>query len=98
MPGRASPWRKGFFYHPSNMPRCSQLAPQTLQVAWSQRPLDLPKLAKRYIQGTRGQIRTVIGVNLEYQCTAGGPASFLVWRAGQPNQGGVPSVGQPDEK
>ena len=81
---------------------CKGYPALVIEVAWSQRPLDLPKLAKRYIQGTKGRIRTVIGVNLEYQrtaeVTAGGPASFLVWRAGQPNERGVPSVGQPDER
>ena len=65
-------------------------------------PALVIELAKRYIQGTKGRIRTVIGVNLEYQRTvevaAGGPASFLVWRAGQPNERGVPSIGQPDER
>ena len=62
-----------------------------IEVAWSQRRLDLPDLANRYILGSNGEIRTVIGVNLNdiYKAQIKGakatptyaPATFSVWQA-----------------
>jgi hypothetical protein len=63
-----------------------------IEVAWSQRKLDLPWLADRYIQRSEGEIRTVIGMNLNdvYRAkrrkgaktaSADAPATFSVWRA-----------------
>jgi hypothetical protein len=81
---------------------CDGYPPLVIEVAWSQNRLDLPKLAKRYIQGTKGAIRTMIGIDLQYwrptEAAPGTPASFSIWRAGQPNLRGVPSVVQSDER
>lgn len=70
-----------------------------IEVAWSQRSLDLPKLAKRYIQGSKGQIRTVIGVDIPYRRPGeeGTSAGFSIWRVEQ-NEEGLALVGQPDKK
>jgi len=80
---------------------CGGYPALVIEVAWSQRPLDLLKLAKRYIEGSKGRIRIVIGVDLEYQrspaATPATPARFFIWRAGPPNQRGVPSIPRPDE-
>jgi hypothetical protein len=50
-----------------------------IEVAWSQRQLDLAGLAEEYIQRSEGSIRTVVGVNVEYRVEA--PATFSVWHA-----------------
>jgi hypothetical protein len=50
-----------------------------IEVAWPQRQLDLAGLAEEYIQRSEGSIRTVVGVNVEYQVEA--PATFSVWHA-----------------
>jgi hypothetical protein len=59
-----------------------------VEVAWSQRKLDLPRLAKRYVEATNGNIRTVVGLNLNdiYRSRrneGAGPgfATFSVWQA-----------------
>jgi hypothetical protein len=57
-----------------------------IEVAWSQRKLDLERLAKRYIEGSNGDIRTVVGVNLNdiYHARRNegtATATFSVWRA-----------------
>lgn len=54
-----------------------------VEVAWSQRKLELPPLAKNYIQKTNGDIRTVIGLNLNdvYKEGENRSATFSVWRA-----------------
>lgn len=67
-----------------------------IEIAWSQRRLDLPVLAKRYIQRSKGGIRTVVGVKIEYQHTTGAKAHFLVWYAGRPNKRGVIEVNSPN--
>ena len=81
---------------------CDGYPPLVIEVAWSQNCLDLRKLAKRYIQGTKGTIGTVIGIDLQYwrpnEAAPGTPASFSIWRAGQPNLRGVPSIVQSDER
>jgi len=63
-----------------------------IEVAYAQRKLKLVDKAEKYIRQTKGEIRTVIGVKIEYGKTAGGRASFLVWHA---NKGGVLEVGSP---
>ena len=50
-----------------------------IEVAWSQRQLDLAGLAEEYIQQSEGSIRTVVGVNVEYRVEA--PTTFSVWHA-----------------
>jgi hypothetical protein len=59
-----------------------------VEVAWSQRNLDLPRLAKRYIEETNGNIRTVVGLNLNdiyrsrrNEGAGPGHATFSVWQA-----------------
>jgi hypothetical protein len=81
---------------------CDGYPPLVIEVAWSQDPLDLSKLAKKYIQGSKGAIRTMIGINLPYwrptEAVPGTPATFSIWRPGQTNKRGVPSVIQSDER
>lgn len=63
-----------------------------MEVAWSQRKLELEDLVKRYITGSKGEIRTVIGWNLNdiYKGRANmelktslptASATFSVWQA-----------------
>lgn len=66
---------------------CPEYPGLVIEVAWSQRPLELHKLAKRYIQRSNGRIRTVVGINIEYQ-DARSLADFSVWRAGEADGGG----------
>ena len=74
-----------------------------IEVAWSQRKLDLPWLADSYIQRSKGEIRTVVGVNLNdiYRvkrrkgaktASAEAPATFSVWRAELDNSNGQTRV------
>ena len=71
-----------------------------MEIAWSQTPLDLAKLANEYIGS--GEIRTVIGIDLTYQRTPevapGTSARFLIWRAGLPDRRGKYSAGEPFEQ
>ncbi|TKA53783.1 hypothetical protein B0A49_12853 [Cryomyces minteri] len=57
-----------------------------LEVAYSQRPKDLPKLAYRYISGSKGHVKAVVGLDLEYaspkQLTKTKEATVSVWRLG----------------
>lgn len=66
--------------------RRSKFPGLVIEISWSQRPLDLPRLARSYIQGSNGLIRTVIGVNVEYPNAD--YATLSVWRAefGQSNK------------
>jgi hypothetical protein len=48
-----------------------------LEVAYSQKAKDLPYLADEYILGSDGDIRAVIGINLEYKET--NKATLSVW-------------------
>jgi hypothetical protein len=74
-----------------------------IEVAWSQRKLDLPWLADQYIQRSKGEIRTVVGVNLNdiYRekrrkgaktASADAPATFSIWRAEFDNSNGQTRV------
>ncbi|KAF2174425.1 hypothetical protein K469DRAFT_690362 [Zopfia rhizophila CBS 207.26] len=81
------------------MLRFDQVPPKlpglVIEVAWSQRKLDLKELANVYIRRSRGLIRTVFGVNLNdiyaammrqhqqgIKATLGkAAATFSVWRA-----------------
>ncbi|KAF2181250.1 hypothetical protein K469DRAFT_692127 [Zopfia rhizophila CBS 207.26] len=74
-----------------------------MEVAWSQRKLDLPWLADHYIQRSKGEIRTVIGFNLNdidsakrkkgaKTSLAKAPATFSVWRAELDNSDGQTRV------
>jgi hypothetical protein len=51
-------------------------------------------LAKRYIQRSKEEIRTVVAVKL--QQTRGAKAHFLVWHAGCLNKRGVIEVNSPN--
>ncbi|KAF2191738.1 hypothetical protein K469DRAFT_654861 [Zopfia rhizophila CBS 207.26] len=63
-----------------------------IEVAWSQRKMELPSLAKQYIQKSKGSIRAVVGLNLNDIYKTGiwkgtaptsneAPATFSIWRA-----------------
>ncbi|KAI0398990.1 hypothetical protein F4802DRAFT_82687 [Xylaria palmicola] len=52
-----------------------------VEVAWSQSRLNLPDRAARYIQGMRGEIRTVVGLDMKDIYYGGCRASFSIWRA-----------------
>ena len=75
-----------------------------LEVAWSQRSLDLPLLAEQYIQRSRASIRTVVGLNLNeiYQeqrekagrlVTGQASATFSIWRAKLEEARGQEAIG-----
>jgi hypothetical protein len=49
-----------------------------IEVAYSQRKLKLVKKAEKYTRQSKGKIRTVVGVKIEYKRTTRGRASFLV--------------------
>ena len=66
-----------------------------LEVAHSQRQLPLEKLAKDYIQKTKGAIRTVVGIKVDYESGAN-TARFMIWQASKPNGNGEISVSEPD--
>jgi hypothetical protein len=48
-----------------------------IEVSYSQKMKDLPLLASDYIIGSRGSIRAVVGIDLEY---TGKKATLSVWR------------------
>jgi hypothetical protein len=52
-----------------------------VEVAWSQSNLKLPYRATRYIEGTNGEIRTVVGLNMNNIYHGGHRATFSVWKA-----------------
>ncbi|KAI0108716.1 hypothetical protein GGR51DRAFT_514736 [Nemania sp. FL0031] len=52
-----------------------------VEVAWSQSNLKLPHRATRYIEGKQGEIRTVIGLNMNDIYRGGCRATFSVWKA-----------------
>jgi hypothetical protein len=52
-----------------------------IEVAWSQAESDLQRKARRYIEYSNGDIRTVIGVSLNDIYGGRGTAIFSVWRA-----------------
>lgn len=52
-----------------------------VEVAWSQRSLELPRRAKQYIESMGGEIRTVIGFNMNDIYQGGHGATFSIWRA-----------------
>ncbi|RYC54833.1 hypothetical protein CHU98_g11381, partial [Xylaria longipes] len=54
-----------------------------VQVAWSQSKLKFPDRATRYINGTKGAIRTVVGLNMNDIYRGGCRATFSVWKAEQ---------------
>ncbi|KAI1170114.1 hypothetical protein F4777DRAFT_592191 [Nemania sp. FL0916] len=54
-----------------------------VEVAWSQSNLKLPDRARRCIEGTEGEIRTVIGLNMNDIYLGGRRATFSVWKAEQ---------------
>ncbi|KAI0474680.1 hypothetical protein F4859DRAFT_514529 [Xylaria cf. heliscus] len=54
-----------------------------VEVAWSQSNLNLSDRATRFIHGTKGAIRTVIGLNMNDIYRSGCRAMFSVWEAEQ---------------
>lgn len=52
-----------------------------VEVAWSQYSLKLPARADRYITGSKGRVRTVIGIDLRNVYDGGREAWFSVWQA-----------------
>lgn len=52
-----------------------------VEVAWSQYYLKLPARADRYIKGSKGRVRTVIGIDLRNVYDGGREAWFSVWQA-----------------
>lgn len=59
---------------------CS-VADLLVEVAWSQSKLKLSDRAKRYIEGSDGNIRTVVGLNMNDIYRGGRNATFSIWRA-----------------
>lgn len=52
-----------------------------VEVAWSQSNLQLPGRAKRYIEGKNGEIRTVVGLDMNNIYRGGCKATFSIWKA-----------------
>ena len=79
-----------------------------IEVAWSQRALPLAEYAADYIRLSKGEIRTVIGIDLnniyrEYAegqdvAASAAPATFSIWRAGAEDSDGYPTVIIPDNE
>ncbi|GAP83887.2 hypothetical protein SAMD00023353_0503060 [Rosellinia necatrix] len=59
----------------------SLVAGLVVEVAWSQSNLKLPDRAKRYIEGTSGEIRTVVGLNMNDIYLGRRHATLSVWKA-----------------
>jgi hypothetical protein len=80
---------------------CKGYPALVIEVAWSERPLNLRESAKKYFQGSKGKIRTMVGIDLQYRritpADPATPASFLIWRAGEQNERGVPSISEPEK-
>ncbi|RWA04455.1 hypothetical protein EKO27_g10647 [Xylaria grammica] len=60
-----------------------RVADMVVEVAWSQSKLQLPDRARRYIEGTKGAIRTVIGLSMNDIYRGGRRATFSFWRGEQ---------------
>lgn len=63
--------------------RFAPVAGLLVEVAWSQSNLQLPDRARRYIEGKKGLIRTVVGLNMNNIYRGGCRATFSVWEAEQ---------------
>lgn len=61
--------------------KAGRTAGLVVEVAWSQYKLKLAERADRYIRGTEGRVRTVIGINLNDIYKGGREAWFSVWKA-----------------
>ncbi|KAI0803395.1 hypothetical protein GGR55DRAFT_399288 [Xylaria sp. FL0064] len=59
----------------------SDVADLVVEVSWSQSQLRLPDRVTRYIKGTKGEIRTVIGLSMNDIYRGGRRATFSVWKA-----------------
>jgi hypothetical protein len=63
-----------------------------IEVSYTQKRKDLPRLAENYIIGSHGNVRMVIGLDIEYRNSKG--AAVSVW---QPDEGfeedGMPYLG-----
>lgn len=61
--------------------RRGRIAGLLVEVAWSQNTLKLPERADRYITGSNGNVRTVIGISLNDIYNGGKRAWFSKWQA-----------------
>jgi hypothetical protein len=59
--------------------RGSKFPGLVIEISWSQRRLNLPRLAREYIRKSDGLIRTVVGIDVGYRNAAS--ATLSVWRA-----------------
>ncbi|GAW20783.1 hypothetical protein ANO14919_102940 [Xylariales sp. No.14919] len=60
-----------------------EIADLVVEVAWSQKALNLADRARRFIEGTKGAIQTVIGLNMNDICLGACRATFSVWKGHQ---------------
>lgn len=73
-------------FHHSN----AQYAGVVIEVAYSQKAREFPRLAEDYILGSDGNIQVVIGFNIEYPQEANKTATISIWKPQlHPNEGGV---------
>ncbi|KAJ2986302.1 hypothetical protein NUW58_g5095 [Xylaria curta] len=57
-----------------------EIADLVVEVAWSQRALKLADRARRYIEGTKGAIQTVVGLDMNDIYLGGHRATFSIWK------------------
>ncbi|KAI0414010.1 hypothetical protein F5X98DRAFT_390226 [Xylaria grammica] len=60
-----------------------EIADLVVEVAWSQKALNLADRARRFIEGTKGAIQTVIGLNMNDICLGACRATFSIWKGHQ---------------
>ncbi|RWA04049.1 hypothetical protein EKO27_g11054 [Xylaria grammica] len=60
-----------------------EIADLVVEVAWSQKVLNLADRARRFIEGTKGAIQTVIGLNMNDICLGACRATFSIWKGHQ---------------
>ncbi|KAI0437086.1 hypothetical protein F4803DRAFT_556359 [Xylaria telfairii] len=60
-----------------------EIADLVVEVAWSQKALNLADRARRFIEGTKGAIQTVIGLNMNDIYLGGRRATFSIWKGYQ---------------
>jgi hypothetical protein len=60
-----------------------EVADLVVEVAWSESSLNLSDRATRYIKGTKGAIKTVIGLSMNDIYCGGRRATYSIWKARQ---------------
>ena len=50
-----------------------------IEISWSQREKDVVEKARSYLKWSKGEIRTVVGIECGYRRKA--PATFTIWHA-----------------